>query len=209
MNRIRLATIVSLVVILTGITVMVGWFLDITTLKSILPQYPTMKFITAFSFVLSGLILFFITRYEEGCKSLANVIIPISGFMITLVMVTIFISTFIDIYTGIEGLFIEESSNPTQVNIPGRPSIGTMMAFILIAFISWFYSLKPNQSKSVLVGFGSVIVAIGCLGILGYMIGVHSFYFDFNNISSAMALHTSILFSILGVSFILVGSGKK
>ena len=56
----------SLLVIIAGIAVILGWIFDIAVLKSISPAWTSMKFVTAFTFILSGITLYFIVRALEG-----------------------------------------------------------------------------------------------------------------------------------------------
>ncbi|MBL4559944.1 MAG: hypothetical protein JKX79_03060 [Labilibaculum sp.] len=50
MNNIRLVKFLSAVVSFVGLIVMAGWYLEIEGLKSILPIWVSMKFLTVFSF---------------------------------------------------------------------------------------------------------------------------------------------------------------
>ncbi|MFA6378419.1 MAG: hypothetical protein WCX16_01375, partial [Candidatus Omnitrophota bacterium] len=72
---------IGIFISLSGIAVMVGWFLDIGMLKSILPFWVTMKFSAAVSFLFSGVILYYITRYHRQDRCVALMILPISSMV--------------------------------------------------------------------------------------------------------------------------------
>jgi hypothetical protein len=58
----KIAKALSLVVIIAGIMVIIGWIFDIAILKSIFPHWVSMKFDTAIAFILSGITLYSIVR---------------------------------------------------------------------------------------------------------------------------------------------------
>jgi len=63
MKKQAAAKILANIVMITGVMVMFGWVADIPILTSILPQWVTMKFSTALSFFISGVVLYFIINF--------------------------------------------------------------------------------------------------------------------------------------------------
>ncbi|MBS3176658.1 hypothetical protein J4457_05480 [Candidatus Woesearchaeota archaeon] len=57
-NGLKIAKILAFIVMLGGVIVVIGWILGVPLIKSIMPQWVAMKFSTAISFFLSGLILY-------------------------------------------------------------------------------------------------------------------------------------------------------
>ncbi|MDI6808122.1 MAG: hypothetical protein QME66_03950 [Candidatus Eisenbacteria bacterium] len=134
MNRQKIAKILSIIVMVAGIMVMAGWIFDIGILKSILPTWITMKFSTALCFFLSGLTVYFIAKSQEAQSGFAQVILPLASLTILLFMALLLASCFLRVRLGIEDLFIKEVQEATSQDwIAGRPSIATMMEFIIIA----------------------------------------------------------------------------
>jgi len=176
MNKHKTVQLLSVIVIFTGISVMFGWFLDIDILKSILPQWVTMKFTTALCFFLSGIIVYYINTVLTGNSELVRIILPVPCLIIALFMASLLMSFFFGIQTGIEDLFVREESQAIQTVIPGRPSVGTMVAFIAVV-ISGFCALlnSPNLKKQLTI-IGWFIGLVGALAIVGYVINLPLLY---------------------------------
>jgi len=188
-----------------GIIVMVGWFFNIPILTSILPFWVTMKFTTALSFLLSGLILYFVIQYRQGKTEIANIALPISALIILLLMTTLLVSIFVGVRTGIEDLFVQEVEGAVKTTTPGRPSAGTMVAFILISSLALLTLFNLSNIKKWIFWLGIIIGLIGGVGVLGYVIGIPLLYYTVKGGSTAMAFHTAILFTLLGIGLFLLG----
>jgi len=204
MNKQNIIKILSIVVMVTAILVMFGWFFDITALKSILPFWVTMKFTTALSFLLSGIILFFVNEYLNERKEIARIVLPITVLIILLLMATLLTSVFMGIRTGIEDLFVKEAEGAVKSTTPGRPSVGTMVNFILMAAAGILLLLNVTKLKDRLFWIGGAITFIGSIAIIGYVINVPVLYYTLGGWSSAMAFHTALLFVMLGFGLILM-----
>ncbi|MBF0217591.1 MAG: hypothetical protein HQL30_11445 [Candidatus Omnitrophica bacterium] len=203
--------IIGIIVSLSGLTVMAGWILDIGVFKSILPCFVTMKFSTALCFFLGGIELFYIARYRKREMDIAGVVIPIASVMIFLMMATLFASTVLGTDTGVEELFVKESMTAVRSVSPGRPAIPTMLNFIIIAIAGNIVMLNARSSARVLAIMGSIVGVVGAVALTGYLLNKPMLTFAFTGISSAMAMHTAILFLLWGTGAIMVGnnSGKQ
>jgi len=198
-NKHKTAQLLSVIVMVTGILVMFGWFLNIDILKSILPQWVTMKFTTAICFFLSGITLFYIITSLMGNPELARLILPVPCLIIALFMVSLLMSSFFGVQTGIENLFVREEPQAIQTVVPGRPSVGTMVAFIAVV-ISGFCALlnSPNLGKQLTI-LGWIIGITSASAIVGYIINIPLFYYTIEGFSTAMAVHTAILFTFIAI----------
>ncbi|MBI5221567.1 MAG: hypothetical protein HY979_02065 [Candidatus Magasanikbacteria bacterium] len=198
----KVSRIIAIFVALVSMVVMVGWFLDFPTLKNILPQFVTMKFITAVCFLLSSLNLYLIVRMNLCRQEWESMALLFVSFLTILLMASLLVSTFIGIKTGVEDLFVKEVSGAVKTVAPGRPSLVTMINFVLIAGIglSNLYRLSVAVSRTL----GLLVTLFGGMAILGYIIDLPKLYGHFNNFSTAMALHTAILFVLLGVGFLTI-----
>ena len=196
-------TWISIFVGCTGLAVMFGWVFDIGWLKSIRPDFVTMKFATAMSFLFSGITLYYISRIRFYQAATAMAILPVSVMVILLSMVTFLASTMLDIYIGIEMLFVEEAPGAVETVTPGRPSVGTMIAFLLVAYTGVAAMLRPENLPLQLLLVGLVVLAMGLLAVCGYILDMPMlYYYVEGGISTAMALHTAILFVMLGVGLV-------
>ena len=204
MNKLIIVKLIAGSAFLVGIAVMLGWYFDIGILKSILPVLATMKFTTALCFSLSGVTLFFMVRVIEGELDLSRLMLSLSAFAALLMMLILFFSTLLGIQTGLEDLFFKESAVAILTTIPGKPSLGTIVNFILIAAGGLLVVLDPQRcwKKFFVLGWGITLVAL--VAVAGYLINVPSLYYSLEDISNAMALHTAILFVLFGFGFILL-----
>jgi hypothetical protein len=201
-KRIKIVKALSLVVAIGGIAVMTGWIFDISVLKSISPNWISMKFDTAFCFLLSGITLYFIVRAQEGERDLAQVGLCITSLIIVLLMGILFFSALLGIHTGAEDLFIKETKIAVKTVVPGRPSLPTMINFILIALAGLLTMLDVKRARPQLKIIGLIMGAIGALAIIGYIINVPILYYYIDGVNSAIAVHTSVLFIVLGVGLL-------
>ena len=189
-------------VAISGVIVMVGWVFDIRTIKSISPDWISMKFDTAIAFVASGITLYFIARAKEGAFDQAQVALSVTSLIIMLIMGILFFSILFGVHTGAENLFIKETQVAAKTVIPGRPSVPTMVNFILIALsgISVILNLKKLQLKLKIIGLAVGI--IGAVAVIGYTINVPSLYYFIEGVNSAMAMHTAVLFVLIGIGLL-------
>lgn len=198
----KTAKLLALAVSLTSITVIVGWIFDILFLKSISSNWVSMKFDTAVCFLLSGITLYFIARAREGEFDKAQVVLSITSLIIILLMGILFFSALLEIHTGIEELFVKEASLSAKTLFPGRPSVPTMLDFILIASAGILTVLNPGKVQIKLKVIGYAVGIIGALAVMGYIINVPLLYYFIPNVNTAMACHTAILFVLLGIGLI-------
>jgi hypothetical protein len=197
----RFVKTLSLFVTAAGLAVMGGWIFDIEVLKSLSPTFVSMKFSTAVAFAASGLSLYFIVRVLEGEFDTAQVVLSLTSLTITLLMGLLFCSTVISIPTGIEHLFIQETGE-VKTALPGRPSVPTMINFLLMAGAAILTLQHPARLLPKLKFIGIIIGLTGSLAAMGYLFNAPLLYYYIAGVNSAMALHTALLFVILGTGLL-------
>lgn len=200
---VRISQVISCVTICIGLIVCVGWILDIPFLTSIIPNAVTMKFSTSISFIFSGITIYFISKYNEGKIGIAQIAVPISGFVVFLFMATLLTTYIFGITSGIEQLFVQESSDAIKSSLPGMPSFPTMVNFILI-IIAGMFAFSESKLRKLITPIGYIISTIGIIPIVGYAINQPILYYYIDHVNSGMAIHTSILFTVLGIALILL-----
>jgi len=208
MSAKRLVNYFSAVIMLVGIAVMIGWIFDIGVLKSILPNWVAMKFTTAICFVFSGVTIQAIARYRETKSSIAQIILMVSTLILLLIMGSFLISAFTGARLGVEELFLKETEGAVKTVLPGRPSIPTMINFVLIALAGVIALLNSPESKLRLMQLGWIIAFIGAIAVIGYAINLPLLYYYVEGWNTAIAAHTALLFVIIGICLILIGSNK-
>jgi len=198
----KTAKILSLVVIIAGVMVIIGWIFDIGILKSISPAWVSMKFDTAIAFVLSGITLYFIVRAMEGEFDKAQVVISVTSMALILLMGLLFFSAVLHIRTGADELFIKETIVSEKSIAPGVTSLLTMFNFLLTGVGGVLTILNPGKSRLKLKIIGLFVVAVGATAIFGYIIDVPLLYSYIEGVNSAIAFNTAALFILLGTGLL-------
>jgi len=206
--RLKIVQIVAGISIAVGLIVMLGWYLDITLLTSILPQWIRMKFATALCFVFSGIVVYALSFRREERKISRQIILTIFPTLITLIMGTLFSGSIFGFQTGMENIaFIDIH----EVNTPifqGRPSVATMIAFLLIAFIGFLCNFnRPTRRVFSLIGL--IVGTIGLVGVAGYLSNLPILYYEIPGLSNAIAANTTTLFALLGLAIFLIGREQE
>lgn len=196
----RLPLVLSALVFVGSTLVIGGWVYNINILKSLLPGLVTMKFTTALSFLISAVIVFFISERQGGRKDLAAVTIPVATLILFLLMGTLLTSVLFGITSGLETLFIPEREGAIFTAVPGRPSIGTMVNFLLIGAAGLTSLFMFTQKPRVYTFIGRTIVVIASIALVGFLLNMPVLYYTIPKISTGMALHTALFFFALGVA---------
>jgi len=105
-----------------------------------------------------------------------------------------------------EDLFVKEALGAVYTFVPGRPALFTIISFILVAGAGLMILFKGKISFKIARIFGLAVAGFGGLAVIGYIVNIPQFYGHFNNYSTAMALHTAILFALLGIGFFIIKS---
>jgi hypothetical protein len=198
----KLPKIIGIIVMIGGVLVIAGWILDVPFLKSISPQFVTMKFVSAVCFVLCGVALYLVQRIVHNGGEWESLSLLFIEFLVTLLMATLIISVFLGVVTGLESLFIKEAPGAIRTTVPGRPAVITMVDFMFIVFAGSLSLWKKRRSMFTTMHFlGAAVAVSGIVALAGYGMDIPALYYDINKISSAMALHTAILFVLLGAGF--------
>jgi PAS domain S-box-containing protein len=201
--EIKIAKILATIVFGIGILITIGWIFNVATLKEILPHAVNMKFSTSISFIFSGIILYYIAKMQNGRLGLSEIAISGSGMVIFLFMVTLLVSNLTGIHTGIENLFVKEAYDE-NTSVLGRPAIITMVDFILIVTAGIFSLSDYMKSKRLPFWIGLVILSSGSLSLVGYATNLPYLYYYMPGLSTAMAIHTSILFVLSGMALVVL-----
>jgi hypothetical protein len=201
-NKRQIAKVLSLIVSIAAISVIIGWIFDISALKSIWPTWVSMKVDTAIAFLLSAITFYFIVRAVEGEFDKAQVALSVTCLTIILLMGILFFSALLKIHTGVEDLFVAELAGTAKTVTPGRPSVPTMINFMLIGFAGILTMSNPPKLQSKLKIIGLTVAAIGALAVVGYILNAPLLYYYIEGVSSAMAYHTAVLFVLLGIGLL-------
>jgi diguanylate cyclase (GGDEF)-like protein/PAS domain S-box-containing protein len=170
-----------------GFIALMGWILNISSLQSLLPGFPTMKGNTAVLFVLSSLSLWMQVKGQKPNIARATAMFVAFTGLLTMG------EYLLDRSFGIDQLLFQDVS--LGALHPGRMSPASALCFILIGFVLAFLDVRPkNKLVEYLI---TTVFAICGLALLGYLYGVSSLY-KLGEYSS-MAVPTALNFVILSI----------
>jgi hypothetical protein len=123
-NVARFAGLAAVITIVVGVGVVIGWILDVQTLKSVLPGLVSMKANTALGFVLAGSALWLVRDQRMSHRRRLGATL-IAGVILIVAVLTLAEYVF-GVDLGIDHLFADPG-----VSLPGRPSPHTAIAFLM------------------------------------------------------------------------------
>ncbi len=196
-----ISALLSLFVLLLGISVIVGWMFDITFLKSVLPGLPAMKVNLAVGFILLAASLWML-----GTKKVQSPALRLTARTCSFTAILIGAITLLEYIggwdAGIDQLLIKESPGALFNTHPGRPSplaaLNLVLAGVAILAIDardW-RGVQPGHAALFVVGLTSLLTFIGHIN------GVPHFL-HFIPESSAIAFHATIGFLALTAAILL------
>lgn len=191
----------SLISIVLGSIVILGWFTQTPLLIQIKADFVPMQFNTALCFILAGLVFYSLDKN-----------IRIRGINIHIVLSTIlfiFASLSFSQYItgqnlGIDELFLEHYIQ-VKSKFPGRMSPNTATCFIFISLLSFVNLLRIDLRNKLILSLilSSLIISFSATSFISYMLGI-DVAFAWQE-STRMAVHTSFIFLTLSsTSFYLL-----
>ncbi|MFO7752194.1 MAG: PAS domain S-box protein [Desulfobacteraceae bacterium] len=201
-----LSTALCVVIILTGCSVLTGWWLDISLLKSIHPNWVTMKANTALSFIFLGFATWLL-NCDSSNHSLNLRACMLFSFLTMLVSLATLFQYTGDWNFGIDNLLFREPAGAFQTSSPGRMAPVTAFNFISVSIALFLQSLNERRGKRFTHLILLIPFAISFLSILGYLYGIQSLYrlSDY----TSMALSTAVSFLILSIAVFLSCSENR
>ncbi|GEM_PF-1232407 len=191
----------SLIVVLTGCVVLVGWVFDSSALKSVLPGLATMKVNTALAFVLSGASLWLLNS-NLGERNPRFVSRAFAAMVLLIGLVTL--GEYLFLWNlGIDELLFTDHHHPVDTISPGRMSPATAFNFALTGTALLLMHKGPRRSAQLLA---IAVNLISLLALVGYLYNAKSLY----SISpySSMAVHTAAAFMALSLSLLFAHPGS-
>jgi len=202
----RLARPVALLTLLAGVSVLAGWAFDIALLKSISPGWVSMKANTAVCFVLSGIALFLalappasstpgqrvgLSRLGRACSGLFGLVGALS------------FSEYIFTWNGgIDEWLFHDAAGAAGTSHPGRMAPETAACFVLLS-LALLFCTASGKSRGQMLAMTVAAVLIETLAVLSLSSYVLPGASSLGWLGlTAMAVHTAILFALLGASLL-------
>lgn len=188
---------------------MVGWFADIDSLKSFLPESTTIKFNISLAFVFSGIIIYIMSKTRDTKIGYAKSIFALCGISIFMLMTVQLTSPFVGLHTGLESTFLKPTNAEINTVIDDTPSVLTIINFLFIIIISILEISIYSKLKKFLLLVGIFIMITGAICLIGYTLNIPSLYYSVEGWSAAMSIHAGILFTVIGFCFVIFGIQKE
>ncbi len=191
-----LTTTAALFSLAVGGVVLFGWLFDISTLKSILPVWISMKANTALCFMLLGAGLFFINKNKP--KLFLSRLF--ASFVIALALLTLSEYVF-GTNLGIDELIFKDEPNAVGTIYPGRMANNTAFCFMLLGIALFLYSGKRTPRFPAIFLLTLLPGTLALFALVGYPAGLD--VLSALTFSTKMAFHTAITFIVIssGVFF--------
>jgi len=142
-----------------GVLVLFGWILAIPVLKSLRPDFVSMKVNTALCFMLTGLSLWLLQAKRSQTPAARSV-----GRACALVVAAVGLATLLEISAGwnlgIDQLLIAEPAGPVQTPHPGRMAPNTAFNFVVIGLALLLLDARTRG------GYRPAQMLLGVLGIV-------------------------------------------
>ncbi len=194
MNLINgIVILISIVLIVLGATVIVGWYSHNIYLIQVATNFAPMQFNTALGLLLFGVAILCSEKFPLISKSVGLYLILIGGLTLIEYM------TYIDF--GIDELFVK--SFMVDTIFPGRPAPNTAFCLLLIGSALLLLTSKLISAWKMQIGvtISLLIGSMGLLALVGYVINIPSAY-GWGNLTQ-MSVHTSIAFVIISTVLLL------
>ena len=199
-TQLRLASvIVSIIAICLGIVVILGWFFDVTFLKSVLANRVTTKVSTALGLILAGISLLLWHQQQKKNSSL----VAFGLYLLPSIAIAFSLITLIEygfnLDLGTSWLSLPDSPDAVDAVVRGRMSPNTATSFLLWNTAIWFLIGRAYLISQLLI---ILVLAIASTSLIGHIYNIIIFY----SVGSptGMAIHTAIGFIL--VSFALLGT---
>ncbi len=180
--------ILSFFVVLLGGIVATGWVLDVSTLKTFLPNLPSMKANTSVSFILCGLSLWLTTSndFRLLARKTSHLLISIAIAIATVTLAEYFLNW----DSGLDGFFLNGAeSEPERMSIMGA-------VMFLLSGVSLFLMTLRRHYK--LIQFIALIIQLlALISFGGYLFG--NLEIPLFSGFSGMAIHTAFGFVVLSI----------
>ncbi len=198
------ARITSSIVVLVSFLVLIGWSLDISFLKSVIPRAATMKANTAVGFILAGISLGLQTRQRQS--ALTTRLAQGCAIAVCTIGLLNLCQYLFNWNLGIDELLFRDIPISPETIYPGRMGDNTALNFALTGLALWLNGQKLNEQRkrrNYYVSQSATLISatVALLAVVGYVYNVQIFY-RFIFYSSSMAIHTALTFLVLCIGIL-------
>ncbi len=199
-HMVFLSRVASILVFLIGSLAMIGWLSDIQILKSLHPDFVSMKANTAIAFLLSGLAMYLLTDQKKRKKHL------LASLLLTCLVMLIGVITLLQyifaVNLSIDELVFTDDPGAVLTSAPGRMALQTAVGFVITAAAMLLYMSKHIRLHVMAQVMALTLLLLSMLPIMGYVFEMQDLY-GYGQYTS-MALHTTTCFFLASVALLFV-----
>jgi PAS domain S-box-containing protein len=181
-------------VIAIGAAALLGWYRGLELLRSVSPQFVSMKANAAGAFLLLGLALTLATARQNTVVAGLRWAFELTAFAVGLLTVVQYV---FDVDLHIDLVLIAAPLNEFQTASPGRMSVVTAIGLMLCATALFAERDRSARGRAVSRTLAMCAGIVGLLSFLGYLYGAPVLFRPTVN-TSAMAIHDAVAFMLLG-----------
>jgi PAS domain S-box-containing protein len=189
----------SILIVIAGFLVLLGWAFDISILKSPGAGFSTIKTNAAVALIFIGFSLWLLQtkRITGNMRSISQ----ISALIVTLIGLLTLIEYLFTINLGIDQILFKELPGALYTSSPNRMAITAAIAFILIGPSLLF--LSKNTPKTINLSQIMALIAIFVMAfpIIGFLYGTPQLYFIPNFTGIAIYVALLLLWASLSILF--------
>lgn len=198
-KNLKIVIFAGIATIAISLIVLFGWVFDIALLKTMIPDYVSMKLNTALCFLFTATILILFLKNKRY---------KLTIFLSLTLTIFSFASLSQDIFgfnLGMDQLLIIDfDAIDKGETSPGRPSPTTSLCFFLFGLVFIAFHMANFRAQKMGQYALHLITLIAFIAFLGYLFNVPSLYKL--SFFTSMAIHTSATFLVLSVLVSLIHS---
>ncbi|MDB4902503.1 MAG: domain S-box protein [Mucilaginibacter sp.] len=199
-RRRRIISIISLLTVFAGITVITGWIFDIPALQSIIPGFEGMRFNAALCFVLFSVALLISQYQTRKYSNLVFFVLSFLGFLIGLITLS---QDLFHYNSGLDQLFVTDGTIPSySFPFPGRMAFNASVNFLFLGLGFLALVFKKRLFNILSQFLFHIVTILSAVALIGYLYGVS--FFRALLYQTSMATHTAILFFFFSLAASLV-----
>ncbi|MBF0164419.1 MAG: PAS domain S-box protein [Magnetococcales bacterium] len=159
----------SLAITLIGLSVLLGWHLQLSPLISMGQEFVAVQYNTALAFVMSGIALLALLRERNSLAALAAMPVLLLGGL-TLIQYLLHMDL------GIDRLFQDSFFHTLHTSHPGRMAPNTALAFTLSGLAMLLHALRMPFRGVLVWILGFLVLILGGSALVGYPLDMESVF---------------------------------
>lgn len=186
--------------VLTGVSVLVAWWADVDTVKSILPGLATMKPNTALAFTAAGVSIGAAVRVGSFDGPASSRTSTRAAAVVAIIGAATEFEYLARVDVGIDQLLATDDG--LTAIYPGRMAPATAAGFTLLGVALLTLHARTSSGRRPTQWLILPVAANGYVATLGYLYDVESLY----RVApfGSMAVHTALMFVVLSIGFLCV-----